>query len=144
MRLPEPRTPGSPISETTAVRCRYTTADDAAWRHAVGGAEEQQSGGPTFVVVAQTAEVRNLDDCAAGWRVRRPRDGRIFVQREARAPPVIAGEVLRHSRLRDLDAQLPEFAVDARRAPQRVGGLHLPDQRSDVGWHCAPASPTRP
>jgi hypothetical protein len=45
-------------------------------------------------VMIQAAEVRDLDDRAAGRWLRRPRDGRIPVQREVRAPLVVVGEVL--------------------------------------------------
>ena len=42
----------------------------------------------------QAADVRDLDDCAAGRRLFRPRDGRILLQGEVRSPFVIGGEVL--------------------------------------------------
>ena len=45
----------------------------------------------------------------------------------------MAAEVLRHGRLGDLDPQLPELAVNAGRAPERVGRLHLADQVAEVG-----------
>ena len=54
---------------------------------------ERRSGGATFVVVMQTADVWDLHDRAAGWRVGSPRDGSILVQREVRAPLVIVREV---------------------------------------------------
>jgi hypothetical protein len=33
--------------------------------------------------------------------------------------------------------------VDARRAPQRVGRVHLPDESPDVDGHCRPARSSR-
>ena len=54
---------------------------------------ERRSGGATFVVVMQPANVRDLDDRAAGWRLGNPRDGSILVQREVSAPLVIVREV---------------------------------------------------
>src|SRR5688572_10695557 len=55
---------------------------------------ERRSGSATFVVVMQTADVWDSDDCAAGWRLGSPRDGRVLVQREVSAPLVIIGEVV--------------------------------------------------
>jgi len=55
---------------------------------------ERRSGGATFVVMMYAAEVRDLHDGAAGRRLRRPRDGRILVQREVSSPFVIVDEVL--------------------------------------------------
>jgi hypothetical protein len=34
-------------------------------------------------------------------------------------------------------------AVDTRRGPQRVGRVHLPDERLDVGGDCRPACSSR-
>jgi hypothetical protein len=42
----------------------------------------------------QAADVLDLDDCAAGRRLFRPRDGRILLRGEVRSPFVIVGEVL--------------------------------------------------
>jgi hypothetical protein len=44
-------------------------------------------------VVMQTADVWDWDDRAAGWRLGRPRDGSIFVEREVSAPVVVVVEV---------------------------------------------------
>ena len=44
-------------------------------------------------MVMQAADVWDRDDRAAGWRLGNPRDGRILVQREVRAPVVIIGDV---------------------------------------------------
>ena len=54
-----------------------------------GSSEERWSGGAPFVMVLQAADVWYLNDGAAGWRLCSPRDRRIFVQREVRAPLVI-------------------------------------------------------
>jgi len=43
-------------------------------------------------MVLQAADVWYLNDRAAGWRLCSPRDRRIFVQREVRAPLVIIGQ----------------------------------------------------
>ena len=43
-----------------------------------------------------------------------------------------ARHVLRHGGLRDLHAELQEFAVDPRRAPQRILVRHLPNQRAHI------------
>jgi hypothetical protein len=52
-----------------------------------------KSGGAAFVMVMQTADVWDLDNRATRWRLDRPRDGRILVQGEIRAPRVIVSEV---------------------------------------------------
>ena len=49
-----------------------------------------------------------------------------------RGPPAMACEVLRHGRLGDLLAKLPQLAVDARRTPARVGRSQLADQGAEV------------
>jgi hypothetical protein len=56
----------------------------------------------------------------------------------------MAGQVFRHGRLCDVDAQLLQLAVNARCAPQWVSGVHLPDQDAHVvGWHWAAGSSRR-
>ena len=40
--------------------------------------------------------------------------------------------VLRHCRLRDLDAELEQLAMNARRAPQRIGTAHLANKITQV------------
>jgi hypothetical protein len=57
-------------------------------------ARERSSGGATFVVMVQTAEMRDLNDRTARRWLRRPRDGSILVEREMRSPRVVVGEVL--------------------------------------------------
>jgi len=44
-----------------------------------------------FVMVMDPADVRHLDDRAAGWRLHRPCARRILVQGEMRPPLVIIG-----------------------------------------------------
>ena len=53
----------------------------------------RRSGGATFVVVMQPADVWDLRDRAAGWRLGSPRDGGILVQREVSSPVVIVRDV---------------------------------------------------
>jgi hypothetical protein len=55
---------------------------------------ERRSGGATFVVVMQAADVRDWDDRAAAWWLSHPRDRRIFVKREVSPPLVIVNEVV--------------------------------------------------
>ena len=43
------------------------------------------------------------------------------------------------NRGRDVEAELLQLAGDAGRAPERLGRVHLPDQRADVGGHTWPA-----
>ena len=56
-------------------------------------AESGGSSGATFVVVMQAADVWDGDNRATVWRLGRPRNGSILVQREVSAPTVIVGEV---------------------------------------------------
>jgi hypothetical protein len=53
---------------------------------------EGWSGGATFVVVMEAADVWDLNDRAAGWRLCSPRDGGILGQGEVRPPLVIIGQ----------------------------------------------------
>jgi hypothetical protein len=55
----------------------------------------------------------------------------------------LPGRTRRNHDFFDLDAQLPQFTVDARSAPQRVGRMHLPDETPDVDGHCRRARPSR-
>ena len=68
-----------------------------------------------FVMVMDPADMRHLDDRAAGWRLYRPCDRRILVRGETRPPLVIIGQ-----------AEL-EGASEGSLVPQ------LLDQRADVG-----------
>src|SRR5665811_2034682 len=49
--------------------------------------------------------------------------------------------VFSDARLRDLKPELEQFAVDARRAPERVLNAHPPDQRAEVRFDLRPPSP---
>ena len=55
---------------------------------------EPFSGGASFVVMMQTAEMRDLNDSTGRRRLHRPGHGRILVQREVRPPIEVVGEVL--------------------------------------------------
>ena len=44
-------------------------------------------------MMMQAADVRDWDDRPAGWRLGKPRDGRVFVQREVSVPLVVVNEV---------------------------------------------------
>jgi hypothetical protein len=66
-------------------RCNGRTPASAS----SGGGAESKLRGATFVVVMQAADVCDLDDRAAGWRLCNPRDGSILLQREVSAPLVI-------------------------------------------------------
>jgi hypothetical protein len=52
---------------------------------------------------------------------------RVMVDPRLNANPLVdeAHHKLGHTRLPDIDAQLEEFAVDPRRAPERVGKAHI-------------------
>ena len=50
--------------------------------------------------------------------------------------------VLGDCRLRDIDPELEQFAVDARRTPQPIGQAHLPDQAADFPWYPRPTTTT--
>ncbi len=47
--------------------------------------------------------------------------------------------ILRHARLSDIDAELEQFSMDPRRAPQRIGNAYLADQPTDLQRHSRPA-----
>src|SRR5258708_15631233 len=59
-----------------------------------------------------------------------------------RPPSPTPRHVLGNRRLRDLDADLEKFAVDARRTPQPICQAHLPDQAADLPWYLRPTAPT--
>src|SRR5450631_4019032 len=62
-------------------------------------------------------------------------------------PPSLAGRrpsfdhVLDDARLRDLNPELEQFAVDARRAPKRIFEAHPPDQHAHLRVDLRPPSP---
>ena len=49
-----------------------------------------------------------------------------------RRSAVPSDDILRHSGLSDLEAELQKLAVDARRTPERVLNAHLLDQRTQI------------
>jgi hypothetical protein len=60
--------------------------------------------------------------------------------REKRAPRLggrssVPGYVFRNGRLADVNAELQEFAVNERYAPQAVGVRHRANQLADVRWN---------
>jgi hypothetical protein len=65
----------------------HGNAGNRTWRG------ERRSGGATFVVVMQAANVWDLNNRTEGRWLRRPRDGSIFVQREVSSPFMIINEV---------------------------------------------------
>jgi hypothetical protein len=64
--------------------------------------------------------------------------------------PVLRGRsspshhVLGDRRLADLDTELEQFAVDPRRAPERVGAAHLPNQVTNLALHRRPPGSRAP
>ena len=50
-------------------------------------------------------------------------------------------EVPADSSLAHLDAELEQFAMDARRAPERIGAAHLTDQGPDFGARLGASGP---
>jgi hypothetical protein len=50
------------------------------------------------------------------------------------------GHILGHARLSDIDAELEQFSMDPRRAPQWIGNAHLVDQPADFERHNRPAA----
>src|ERR1700704_90618 len=48
--------------------------------------------------------------------------------------------VLRDARLSDLEAELEQLAIDARRSPQRIFRAHPPDQRPQIRGDIRPTS----
>ena len=77
---------------------------------------EPWSGGAALVVVLEAAEVGDLNDRTAGWRLCGPRDRRILVQREMSAPVmVVIEEQSKHAPERPL---IPHDDVIKTLAPQ--------------------------
>src|ERR1019366_7208455 len=50
------------------------------------------------------------------------------------------GHILGQARLTDADAELEQFSMDPRRAPQRIGNAHLADQPADLRRHSRAAT----
>ena len=61
--------------------------------------------------------------------------------RESRGHLVRPRHVLCNRGLPDIDAELEQFAVDARRTPQRVGNAHLVNKVANLGWSTRPPAP---
>jgi len=88
-------------------------------------------------VVSQDHEDEQDLERHRGHREEVDRDQAPEVVVEKRAPGLrrsrsLAHHVLRHRSLGDLNAQLLQFPVNPRRAPEGVGARHPPDQRSDL------------
>jgi hypothetical protein len=59
----------------------------------------------------------------------------------------ISHKVFAHARFANIDAELQQFAVNARRAPARIVFAHAPDESANLGWNRRPtgfASPDLP
>src|ERR1700704_270417 len=83
----------------------------------------------------ERAEVRDLYDRAAGWRLHRPWDGRFLVQGEVRAPLIIIDKepsegasqeaLIPHDDvIETLTPQGPDQALDERILPRGARGNH--------------------
>ena len=59
-----------------------------------------------------------------------------------RPTPPVPRHVLGDRRLRDIDPQLEQFAMDARRTPKPIGQAHLADQAADLPWYPRPTTTT--
>jgi hypothetical protein len=57
-----------------------------------------------------------------------------------RGRPTSLDHVLRNARLSDLEAELEQLAMDARRTPQRIFRAHPPDQRAQIRGDLRPSS----
>jgi hypothetical protein len=83
---------------------------------------------------------------ANGWDNEQIRGGdiRCMVAQKGEPPlrgwPISLDHVLGDAGLSDLKAELEQFAVDARRAPQRIVYAHPPNQRPQIGIDWRPAS----
>jgi len=82
-------------------------------------------------------------DCRHDEQIHR-RDALGMIMKE-RLPPLrwrasSPSHILGHARLSDIDAELEQFPMDPRRAPQRIGNAHLADQPADFGGHNWPAA----
>jgi hypothetical protein len=61
-----------------------------------------------------------------------------------RRPTSSSHHVLGDGGLADLEAELEQFAVDTRRSPERVGGVHLPNQIPNLAIHRRPSRSRAP
>src|SRR3954454_23615393 len=73
----------------------------------------------------------------------------IHMVQEERSPALrwwapVSGHVLGNRSLANIDAELEEFSMDARSAPERICQAHLADQLPNLERHLGPAgSPSR-
>jgi hypothetical protein len=56
------------------------------------------------------------------------------------APSPTLRHVLGDCRLRDVDPELQQLAVDTRRTPESVRQAHVPDQPADLHWNLWPTA----
>ena len=98
----------------------------------VGRRRERSSGGAAFVMVMKAADVGDLNNRAAGWRLCGPRDRRILVQREVGAPLVIVIQekskraskrplIPHDDMIETLVPEGPDQALDVRILPRGTG-----------------------
>src|SRR5471030_1308961 len=88
----------------------------------------------------QQAIEQTKRDCRHDEQIHR-RDAVGMIMKE-RLPPLrwrasSRGHILGHARLSDIDAELEQFSMDPRRAPQRIGNAHLAEQLAYLqryGW----------
>src|SRR5260370_23286254 len=100
---------------------------------------------PTFVPEDDQNEKQPKADRRHDQEVHRADACGMVVQKglpSLRRPSPTLGHILGHRRLRDLDAELEQFAVDAGRTPQPIGQAHFPDQTPDLPWYPWPTTPT--
>ena len=77
------------------------------------------SGGAPLVAVMEPADLGKLHDLADGWRLGRPRVGRVLAEAEVSSGPVIVGKVLGDDAVkvpgvqhRDVIETLPSHGAD--------------------------------
>ena len=112
------------------------------FRCRVGGDAEMHDA-PPFVAQDDKHKEELERDCGNHEEIDRSRT--IHVIAEEYLPTLIgipgtAGHVLGHRGLTDLEAELQEFPVDARRAPQGIVRAHPPDERPKLAAHLGPPS----
>src|ERR1700704_848122 len=78
------------------------------------------------------ADCRHDKEVHGGNACRMIAEKRLPSLRRPSPPP---RHVLGDSRLSDLEPELQQLAVDARRAPEPVGQAHLSDQAPDLNWN---------
>jgi len=84
-----------------------------------------------------------------GWyREEINRNHALYMIVEERPPSLrrrlsVAEQVLAHARFADIDAELQQFAVNARRAPERILTAQHPNQSADLLRHGGPSRLSR-